>query len=430
MMRVKKITFTNFSHANYSESSCLRPDNERQLLEYLVKNKPSGMLARGSGLSYSDSCLNKNGLIIDMQRFNHLIEFDSTTGIAVCQGGVLINDLFLLHPEFIPAVIPGTVHATVAGGIAHDVHGKNNHHAGSFGHHIVWIDLLVKDKIIRCSRDRQDDLFYATIGGLGLTGIIIKAAIRLKRKSRFVQVENTQFNSIRTLTETMSTHGLNYEYQVAWLDLLHSEPRAILSLASHCSPFPYKKEKIHSVPRFPMRVISSWNMKWFNKLFFNSKKPFEKLILEEFNNPLDKMLHWNRLYGPKGLIQFQAVFKQEHAGEMIEQLISLIRQHQATPTLAVLKLFIQTGEGLLSFCNPGFTIAIDFINNAKAREAVLAMNQFITGNKGRVYLAKDLLLTPEQYQSMYPNYQPFKTLLNQYECSMQSDLSKRLGITQ
>ncbi|KTD32389.1 hypothetical protein Lmor_2327 [Legionella moravica] len=429
-MRSKKMILTNFSRAKYSESFCLRPDNERQLTECYSPERAIPMLARGAGLSYSDSCLNENGLIIDNSRMNHLISFDPDTETAICQSGVSIQDLFLLHPEYIPSVLPGTVHSTLAGGIAHDVHGKNNSDEGSFGQHILWFDLIIKNKKYHCSRDHHHDLFFATLGGAGLTGIITRIGIKLKKASRCVQVEHKQHYSIKSLTEEMSAKGLDYQYQVAWLDLLHHEPRAILSLANHCDSIPFKQEKIHSVSKFPFSLIKEWNIKLFNTFYFKSKKPVEQLPLLEFNNPLDKIKHWNRLYGPKGLIQFQAVFNQENAHHTIEQLIQIIRTHKASPTLAVLKLFMQSGEGLLSFCTPGFTLAIDFINNQYAQKAIMAMNQFITELNGRVYLAKDLLLTPEQFRIQYERHAELSEIIKHYQSPMRSDLAKRLRITE
>jgi len=430
-MRSKKILLSNFSRALYRESPCLRPDNEKQLTDYMITNKPRHLLARGAGLSYNDSCLNHNGLVIDTNRLNHLLGFDSTTGIAVCQASTTFKDLFLLDPEFIPPVIPGTVHATIAGGIAHDVHGKNNVTEGSLGHHLCWFELILNDKKIQCSRQEHPDLFYATIAGLGLTGIITRLALRLKKASRFVQVEHRTFDSFKTLLEHMSVNNSNHEYQVAWLDLLHLEQKSILSTANHChATTPNKEQKIHSIPRLPFGLIKKWNMKLFNQMYAASQKTQELLSLEEFNNPLDQLSHWNRLYGPKGLIQFQAVFDQENAINTLEQLIHLIQLYKATPTLAVMKLFNKSGEGLLSFCKPGFTIAIDFIHNTQAKQAIIAMNQLITEINGRIYLAKDLLLTAEQYKNIYQNHEHFSQVLSSYQCSMQSDLAKRLGIIQ
>lgn len=226
----------------------------------------------------------------------------------------------------------------------------------------------------------------------------------------------------------MKTMGIHHDYQVAWLDLLNPALRAILSVADYCEPFATKRTKIHTIPNIPFSLIKSWNMKLFNQYFFNSKKKCEQLTLEQFNNPLDKLMHWNRLYGPKGLIQFQAVFNEDHAPDTLEQLVQLMRAHKATPTLAVLKLFTQSGEGLLSFCKPGFTLAVDFINNPQAKQAISAMNQLITELNGRVYLAKDLLLNEEQFHQMYEKHEQFSQTLKQHGCTMHSDLAQRLGL--
>ena len=405
----------------------LRPDHEEDLIRYSGAEK---ILARGAGLSYSDSCFNENGYIIDTSRLNHFLSFDPETGIVVCQGGVPFKDLFLLHPEYIPPVIPGTLHATVAGGVAHDVHGKNNPHAGSFGQHIIWFDLLNKGKVIHCNREKNSELFYATLAGLGLTGIITRLALGLKKASRFVQVQNIKFLSLNELISYMSEQGIQYDYQVAWLDLLNNNPKAILSLANHSEPETVKERPTLKVPTLPIGLIKDWNMALFNRLYYQYKKPSEFLSLEQFNNPLDKLQYWNRLYGPKGLIQFQAVFATQNANETLEHLMQLIKRYKATPTLSVFKLFTQSGEGMLSFCKPGFTLAIDFIHNPAAKTAIAAMNQYVNEINGKVYLAKDLLLTPTQFKNMYEQHGQFTDVLSKLENSIGSDLSKRLGITQ
>jgi decaprenylphospho-beta-D-ribofuranose 2-oxidase len=340
---------------------------------------------------------------------------------------VPLRDLFSLHPAFIPPVIPGTIHVTVAGAIAHDVHGKNNHREGSFGRHVLWLELLIGAKKIRCSHEEHSDLFHATIAGLGLTGVITQVAVRMKRASRFVLAQHQQFTSLKALTDAMSDYGLKHEYQVAWLDLLN-KPRSVLSVADHCDAFTHKEHKVHSVPKVPFCLLRSWNMKLFNQLFFNTRKTQEKLSLQQFNNPLDKLMHWNRLYGPKGLIQFQAVFAQDKITETLEQLTQLISTHKAIPTLAVLKLFTKSGDGLLSFCKQGFTLAVDFIHNEQAKQVITAMNQLISDINGRIYLAKDWVLNEEQYKKMYANHEQFSQILRQHGCNMQSDLAKRLGI--
>jgi decaprenylphospho-beta-D-ribofuranose 2-oxidase len=427
-MRSKKILFSNFSGALFSQSFCVRPDTEQELIDFKSHQEQQSLLVRGAGLSYNDSCFNTNGFIIDSSRFNHFIDFDETTGIIQCQGAVTFKDLFLVHPEFIPPVIPGTLHATLAGGIAHDVHGKNNPREGSLGQHIIWLDLLLGTQKIRCSKEEHPELFQATIAGLGLTGIILGIAIRLQKNTRFVAATHKSFTQLNELIEGMTTYGLEQEYQVAWLDLLSSKPRALLSMANHCEPFSAPKYRMHTIPKLPFSCIKSWNTKLFNTFFFHYQKKEERLDLQQFNNPLDKLRHWNRLYGPKGLIQFQAVFPQEQTPTILDKLIQLIRKNGATPILTVLKLFTQKGIGLLSFCKPGFTLAIDFIYNKKAIQAIEAMNQFITELNGHIYLAKDLVLNEAQYKKIYQHHEKFSNVLTHYGCNMHSDLAIRLGI--
>jgi decaprenylphospho-beta-D-ribofuranose 2-oxidase len=428
-MRTQKNRLSSFSQALKTDALCLRPENEQELLEYLKHEHPKSLIARGAGLSYNDSCLNHQGHVIDTSRFNHLIEFNPDSGLLICQGNVTLRDLFLIHPQFTPFVMPGTIHATIAGCIAHDIHGKNNHLAASFGQHILWIELLVHNHIIRCSREAHTDLFHATIAGAGLTGIITRVALCLNQSSHCVQTDNHSFESLQTLIEYMSCDGINNDYQVAWIDLSHTAPRAIVSVANHTKRVLHKVEHALTIPKLPFRAIYPWMMKWFNDAYFKRKRKNQEVHLELFNNPLDGIRHWNRLYGSKGLIQFQAVFDTSCAVGIIEHLITLMKLHKVTPILSVLKLFTKAGMGYLSFCTPGTTLAIDFVNNQAAQNAIKAMNAYLTEIKGRVYLAKDFLLRPEQFKLMYQNHEQFEEVLQKYQCCMHSDFSQRLGIT-
>ena len=154
-MRTKNIILNNFTRTLSSKSLCIRPDSEKELLNYLSTHQPKSLLTRGAGLSYSDCCLNPEGLIINTERFNHFISFDPTSGLVVCQAGITFKELLNFHPDFIPAVLPGTLHATLAGGLANDVHGKNNHLEYSFGHHVEWIELIVNNQLLRCNRNEH-----------------------------------------------------------------------------------------------------------------------------------------------------------------------------------------------------------------------------------------------------------------------------------
>lgn len=427
-MLTKKQMNTNFSRSVSHQSLFIRPDTEKELFNYLNEHKPEALLSQGSSLSYSDCGINSKGLIINTERLNHYVSFDSHSGLLVCQAGITFKELLNLHPEFIPPVIPGTLYATLGGALANDVHGKNNHQEKSFGSHVEWIELFIQDQLIQCSRKKNRELFDATIGGLGLTGIITRIALRLKKASHYVAIENRSFTELNPLLEAMSKEGVQYDYQVAWLDLLHKKPRALLSLANHIPSGKLQKTHSFYIPPIPVRLIYEWSLSYFNSYHFHNKPTQEHLSLEQFNNPLDKLRHWNRLYGKKGLIQFQAVFSNETNSFFLEYLINTLKKHKATPTLAVLKLFTHAGEGLLSFSTPGFSIAVDFVNNDQAHQAIKELNQFIVEHQGKIYLAKDLLLTKEQYENIYDQHSVFSELLKHYQSPMYSDLAKRLGI--
>jgi decaprenylphospho-beta-D-ribofuranose 2-oxidase len=430
-MQSKLKRFSNFSNAISTTSEVFRPEDEEELSLILQTQHHGGILARGSGLSYSDCCVNHQGKIIDTTRLNHILSFDPTTGIAVCQSAVLFRDLFLLSNAFIPPIIPGTLFSTIAGGVANDVHGKNNPHMGSLGHHIEWINLELNHQTLKISPLEHPELFHATIAGLGLTGVIKHVALRLTKASHYVLKKNQKFTSLTALLEYMQHEGLSNDYQVAWLDLLNT-PRALLSTASHIEPNPSKLNKTSlnfrpTVPKLPIRFITPFAMKQFNRLYFKhvSTKP-TSMPLWAFNNPLDAINQWNRIYGKQGLVQFQAVFSSKDAITTINSLLALIRSHNASPLLAVLKYFTQKGKGLLSFAEPGFTLAIDFIHDTKARLAIMAMNQLITRLGGKVYLAKDLFLEHEQFKNMYPEHEVFNTLLTSIHRPASSDIYQRL----
>ena len=421
--------YTNFSRAINTHSNTIRPDNERHIGEMMVQHQHTKLLARGHGLSYSDSCVLDQGTLMDTSRLNHLLSFDPVSGLAVCQGGATFASLWQLHPDFIPPVIPGTLHATLAGGVAHDVHGKNNHQTGSLGHHIEWLDMQIGEQSIHCNRQQHSDLFYATIAGLGLTGVIKRMGLHLRRASRWVNQKTIAYTQFENLLNDMQHLGIQSDYQVAWLDLLN-KPRALLTLANHTEhSASCDIKRTYRIPNIPLRLVHRSLMKQFNRIhFYQANQRIARVPLWQFNNPLDQLTHWNRLYGRHGLLQFQAVFDQNHAHTTLNQLIETMRSHQATATLAVLKYFTQKGAGLLSFVQPGFTIAIDFIHNQASRSAIDAMNQIVTALGGKVYLAKDLRLTSTQFRAMYHAHDTFQTIMADYHSPMCSDLSKRLEL--
>lgn len=422
-MRYKTIRLSSFGHSVKAQCPVIRPDNLHEL-----QNLDAPFLPRGAGLSYNDSSMSAN-YVVDTSRFTHFSQYDKANGLVVCEGHVTFDELLHLDNDRIPPVMPGTRFATLAGGIAHDVHGKNNHFEGALGQHVQWLDLLTPKGLLRCSPDQHPDLFHATIAGAGLTGFIYRLALQLKSAPRMLEVKHHSFDSLAHLLAFMSLEGLNASYQVAWIDLLNMEPRGIVSTADYKNAPLQPDSTSHRLPRLPLRLVNRQTMTCFNALYYKRKPKTEVTTLAQYNNPLDAIKNWDALYGRKGLVQFQAVFGQGQALKNITHMLHIIRRHGATPALCVLKLFIRPGIGLLSFCEPGFTIAIDFVNNAQAKAALLELNEYLIEIKGRVYLAKDTLLTQEQFQIMYPTHQQFREILADYQCNTRSMMSQRLGLT-
>ncbi|MGQ3888888.1 FAD-binding oxidoreductase [Legionella sp. CNM-1927-20] len=431
-MRSKKMPFSNFTRAVLSSSECYRPEKETQLAALFkhIQNTDKTLLARGKGLSYSDCCLNQNGIIIDTSRFNHFLSFDKDQETIICQSAITFAELLSIHPSYIPPVIPGTLHATLGGGIANDVHGKNNIHLGTIGHHVQWLELQIGERTFYCSNEKNQQLFQATIGGLGLTGVIKKVAIKMQKASRTIKVQVKKYYQWDTLLIEMQSQAEKNDYMVAWLDLLNSN-RSLLTVGNHYhEEVSHKEPIILTVPSLPLRLITRLGMKAYNQYYFHQAKETSALqSISQFNNPLDSVKHWNRLYGKQGLLQFQGLFSPTIAVELLVELQKIINHCHAVPTLAVLKYFKRPGNGLLSFVEPGFTLAIDFINNKQAKHAIEKMNQLITEVKGKIYLAKDLFLTRAQFESQYPSYQQFCQTLSQFSPQISSNLSRRLGLS-
>jgi FAD/FMN-containing dehydrogenase len=421
---------TNFSRAVSSHSTCHRPEKMSQIPSVLTSIHQSqlGVLARGNGMSYNDSCFNNGGSIIETNRLNHLLSFEQSTAILTCEAGVTFADLFLAHPDFIPPVIPGTLKATLAGGIAHDIHGKNNVSAGTLGQHIEWLELQIGNTSYLCSRTKNAELFQATMAGLGLTGFIKRVGIKLKKASRTLKVQTEKQERLEDLLSKMQHNADNVTYQVAWLDM-QNPFKSILSYANHCEDTPVKPSKPIHLPPIPFKLISDWGISLFNHWYYRHASTQTKIqSLSQFNNPLDSVSHWTRLYGKNGLLQSQTVFDVSSSFIVMNDILNIIRRNRATPTLAVLKYFQQPGCGLLSFVQPGFTLAIDFINNQQARTTIQEINALVTEVRGKSYLAKDLFLTQQQCQLQYPNYEQLKRILAHYNGGMQSDLGRRLGL--
>lgn len=412
------------------------------------KNNHTKLLPFGNGRSYGDVCLNPKGNVVDNDQLDHFINFCPISGKIECQGGVLlasILELVVPHGWFL-AVTPGTKFITVGGAIANDVHGKNHHQVGSFGNHLLGFTLLRSDgDIINCSASENSNFFSATIGGLGLTGIILSAEIQLKPiHSTEVTAETLPFANLKEFFALSQMSNQRFEYTVAWVDCLAKGKhtgRGLLMRGNHSgatpkspsesapspknqSPlkplrFPRQRQRPLSQIPFtpPFSLINRWTLRGFNALYYYAQrlpKSPRQATFDHFFYPLDGIKHWNRIYGPKGFLQHQCVIPMAEAEPTLIQLLKIIRQHHTGSCLAVLKTFgaIQP-PGLLSFPRQGTTLAMDFPYRGEATLKLFAqLNQTVMEAGGALYPAKDATMTPQQFQHGFPRYAEFSRFID------------------
>lgn len=430
-MQQKIQKFNNFGRSKCSTCTSFRPETLTEIKFFYKNLTEKTLITRGAGLSYSDCNLLENGFVIDTSRWNHFLNFDKENSFIEVEAGVKLSELLHFHQEYMPPVLPGSLNITVGGAIANDVHGKNNHIENTFGSHVKSITMLVKGEILKCSSQIHSDLFYATIGGLGLTGIILKAEIYLKKISKTLIVKKQKFKNLEMLLNCMKATGLAYDYQVAWLDWLNKDEKSVLSLAKHQLSNRLNNSKrinVKSLPKWPIKLVNYQTIKLYNKYVFNRQSKGD-VFFTSFNNPLDKIQNWDYLYGAKGLVQFQAIIPEDKALDTLNEIRELTLKNKQYPLLVVLKYFTNKSGGLLSFVQPGFCIAIDFLNTAGVKNTIETLNELVLQKNGKVYLAKDLFLHDSQFTYMYPNNDKFKNIINKYtDNNFSSELAKRLGL--
>lgn len=403
----------------------------------MIFDQVKPLLIRGQGRSYGDVGLLSHANTILTQSYRYFKSFDPETGILVCESGVLLKDI---QDTFIPqgwmlAVTPGTQLISVGGAIANDIHGKNHHIRGNFGHHILEIELLRSDlSILVCSRKQNAELFYATLGGIGLTGVILSVKIQLLSiHSEQLDVEYLNFRGISEFLAVAQASEA-WEYTVSWIDCLSGKNvRGIFMRANHQlhrvghdKLIPVKATK--SLPFTPpISCINLLSLKAFNYLYYHRNKTPRRVQqhLYQFQYPLDAITNWNVLYGQKGFYQYQCVIPHEQAQAAIEDLLEIIHQAQQGSFLVVLKNFGKIkSEGMLSFPMQGLTLALDFPNlGEKTLQLFEKLDAVVIQAKGRLYLAKDARMSQEMFFETYPEAKTFE----QYrDPEISSDMSKRL----
>ena len=396
------------------------------------------MLARGLGRSYGDACLNPDGILVDMRRLDHMIRFDRQSGLLQCEAGISLDRILQVAVPagwFLP-VTPGTRYVTVGGAVANDVHGKNHHKAGTFGDHVRAFELWRSDgQQLLCTPGQNSDMFRATIGGMGLTGIIGRVTLQLiPWPSPYLDVETIRFGSVGEFSELCQESDGSWDYTVAWVDCLYD--RGIRGHFMRGNPptgdgggQPDRQQSpLLSVPfQAPGFLLNPLLMKAFNSLYYHKQR--QRLVRRRthyhpFFYPLDMIGQWNRLYGRRGFFQYQFVLPADRTAVM-EDIFRKIAGSGLGSFLAVLKAFGPARPaGLLSFPMEGLTLALDVPNHGeRTRRALQQLDQMVVAAGGRIYPAKDAVMTPEIWQQSRPDW---KELLAWKDPAMDSGFWRRV----
>lgn len=417
---------------------------------HIVKNTPH-QIARGLGRCYGDSSLSDH--ILSSLRMNCFLEFDRENGILTCEAGVSFEEVLqLIVPAgwFLP-VTPGTKFVTLGGAIASDIHGKNHHAAGCFSDHVHWLDLLTASgEVLRCSQTEHAELFRLTCGGMGLTGMILRARFSLEKiESSFIRQEAVKAKNLEEIMKLFENSS-EWTKTVAWIDCLsqgRSLGRSIMTRGefakvSELKTAAQKTEplKVHKAGKlflpfdFPSFTVNSLTVRAFNFLYYNKQmKHVQHSVVhyETFYYPLDAILHWNRIYGKKGFTQYQFVLPPETSHDGLVEIIQHIGKRKMGSFLTVLKLFGQQDENFIRFPKAGYTLAIDFRINKRVWSFLNELDELVLKHKGRVYLTKDVRMTPEFLLATYPQAAAFREKLHALdpEGRFASLQSRRLQLT-
>ena len=376
----------------------------------------------GLGRSYGDVGLNENGTTISMTNHNEIISLDEKNGILNCESGLSIKDILsLIVPKgwFLP-VVPGTRNVTIGGAIANDIHGKNHHKVGTFGNYVKSIRLLRSDgTILNCNDEENRDYLSATVGGLGLTGIIISAEVYLKKiSSTYVDVTTFKFQSLDEYWEINNKFEKEFDYTVSWVDCIYNQNKSLRGVylaGNHKENFERKKyfENINITFPFtpPFSLINNFSLKILNQLYYSLNKTSKNSVqhYKKFFFPLDVVNNWNKAYGKKGFFQYQFVVPKKNGRQAIQKVLEVINRNNQIPALGVLKNFGDIkSTGLNSFPFEGVTLSLDFPNKGdKTKKLFEELNKVIFENNGRIYPAKDAFMNPKEFEDSYEGLNNF-----------------------
>ena len=433
-------------------ASLHRPADAGHVAELMARPGARGIVARGLGRSYGDAAQNAGGRVLSLLDVRGVRGFDSRTGLITVGAGLSIGDLgrLVLPHGWFPPVVPGTSHVTVGGAIAADVHGKNHHREGSFCDHVRALELVSPGgEQTTVTAQGTPDVFAATAGGMGLTGVIVEATLQLLTvETDRVRVDTERAHNLDDVMERMHRDDDGYRYSVAWIDCLargRALGRSVLMRGDHATrdelstsgrsgaALGFAPPRVLSAPPgVPSGLLSTPALRAFNEVYFRRSPRHEHGRLESLHSyfhPLDIVGDWNRLYGPRGLLQYQLVVP-FGAEETLRTVVERLAEARAPAFLAVLKRF-GGGRGMLSFPLPGWTLTMDLpAGRAELAPLLDGLDELVVGAGGRLYLAKDSRLRPELLEAMYPELGRWREVQAGLdpERVLRSDLGRRLGL--
>ena len=428
-----------------------RPVDAGEVATLLGHGGARGAIARGLGRSYGDAAQNAGGQVLSLTRLREARSFDVPSGLITVGAGLSIAELVRLTLPFgwFAPVLPGTSQVTIGGAIAADVHGKNHHREGSFCDHVPSFELVTPDGGRRTvTPEGEPDAFAATAGGMGLTGAVVEATVELiPAETDRMRVDTERARDLDDVLDRMETGDEGYRYSVAWIDCLargRALGRSVLMRGDHAVRDELPSAEREATPEFapphvlsaprgvPSGLLSASAVRAFNEAYFRRAPRLERGRLEPlhaFFNPLDGVRDWNRLYGPRGLLQYQLVVP-FGAEDALRTVLERLSGERRPAFLAVLKRF-GAGRGVLSFPMPGWTLAVDLpAGRAELAPFLDELDELVAGAGGRVYLAKDSRLRPELLDRMYPPLDRWRELRARLdpEGSLRSDLARRLDL--
>lgn len=439
---------TGWGRTSPTHSDLLRVESESDVGEAVASAGARGVLARGLGRSYGDAAQDGGGDVLDMTALSR-VALDSDRGVLTAEAGASLDEILrVIVPQgfFVP-VTPGTRFVTVGGAVAADIHGKNHHREGSMGSHVGRLRLVMGDgEVLECGPDSSPETFWATVGGMGLTGVVTEAEIGLLAiETSRMRVDADRFDRLEDLMAAMVEGDDAYRYSVAWVDSISASGRGVLTRGDHArladlpsglasDPLEYDPQpRLAAPPWAPSSLLNPMSVRAFNEAWYR-KAPRHRVgeiqSIPAFFHPLDGVRHWNRIYGKRGFLQYQFVVPDE-AGALVGETLAALREAGAPSFLTVLKRFGPGNAAPLSFPLQGWTLAADVPAGVADLGAVLdRLDERVIDAGGRIYLAKDSRMSAATFRAGYPRLDEWLEVRESLDPKgvFISDQARRLGL--